>query len=622
VDCRPGTPEVRGVKTNSLPIVETLEDRRLLTVFTVTTTADSGTGSLRWAINASNNTPGVDTIAFDITSADKVIRPTSALPAIYDAAIVNGATQPGYAGKPLIQIDGGEAGSGVDGIKLYGNDTLIGLSITGFSGQGVTTIPRTDVKYGGNVIQDNWIGLNLAGQADGNGLHDIGLYSTGNVVGGPRASERNVLGSSTGGDGVWIMGGIFGGSNGDNTVENNLIGVDPTGTAARPNINGIGIQNSPSDVILNNIISGNSNDGIVILGTSTGVIIRGNRIGTDATGTLSIANQWYGIEQQASGGVIGGTLAAQRNIISGNGEAGIVFYQSGSSGNLVEGNYIGTDITGDKALGNGQQGICFSGAAGNVIGGSAAGAGNVIAANGDEGIGIFPGSGEVVQGNRIGVAANGKALGNASFGIDVINGSSNCIIGGVHRGQGNIIADNGETGVWIGDGTPVLGNTIYGNGGDGVAVSGGTGTDILDDAIYSNGGLAIDLGFNGPTPNHTGGVSGPNNFQNFPLITNAAQSSTAITLSGTFNSAPNSAFTLDFYGAAAAKDGMGQAQFLIGTITVRTDSKGNASFNSTFALTLPARWIISGTATDTNGNTSEFSPAVAWTLVTTRRRRR
>src|SRR5258708_11896625 len=145
--------------------LEPLEARLLMTVFTVTNTGDSGAGSLRWAMDQSNNTPGVDTIAFNIPSADKTIRLTSALFGFYDAAIVDATTQPGYAGKPLVRIDGSFIPGTPDGIKLYGGCTLKGLSITGFGGQGVTTVPHNS---GGNIIQYNWIGLDQNASAAGN----------------------------------------------------------------------------------------------------------------------------------------------------------------------------------------------------------------------------------------------------------------------------------------------------------------------------------------------------------------------------------------------------------------------------------------------------------------------
>src|SRR2546423_6280514 len=121
--------------------VEPLEERRLLAVFTVTSTADAGTGSLRWAMDQSNATAGFDTIAFNIAGAEKTIHVTSELFGFYDAALVDGTTQPGYAGKPLVRVAGSWAAGAIDGIKLYGGCTPKGLSVTGFGSQGGTTVP-------------------------------------------------------------------------------------------------------------------------------------------------------------------------------------------------------------------------------------------------------------------------------------------------------------------------------------------------------------------------------------------------------------------------------------------------------------------------------------------------
>lgn len=419
--------------------LESLEQRQLLTVFTVTNTADSGTGSLRWALDSSNNTPGVDTIAFNLTASDKTIRPTSALPMVYDPAIVDGRTQPGYAGQPLVRIDGSLAGA-TDGLKMFGGSTLEGLCVTGFDGQGITTIPIANSGYGGNVIRYNWVGVDLTGAAAPNDSHNVGIYSPGNVI------NANVLGASTTGDGIWVMGNIFNSTNGYNTIENNLIGLDPTGTQARTTLDGIGIQDSPYDAVWNNVIAGATNDGILVRGSSTGFVIQGNLIGTDRTGTVAIGNAWYGIEVQSDHGTIGGTVASLRNVVANSGKAGIVFWLSGAHDNVVQGNYIGTDVTGTHAMGNAEQGIAFSDAGPNLVGGTTAGTGNVICANGHEGVGVFPGTGEVIEGNRIGVDAAGHAMGNGTWGVTVINTSSGCVV------SGNVIANNPSADVWAYDG--------------------------------------------------------------------------------------------------------------------------------------------------------------------------
>ncbi len=111
-------------------------------------------------------------------------------------------------------------------------------------------------------------------------------------------------------------------------------------------------------------------------------VIVGNRIGTDAAGTAAVGNRLYGIVVSSGGNTIGGTSAADRNLISGNGR-GIMFIGSSAASNDVIGNYIGTNAAGTSALSNGIHGIVFNVAgAGNQIGGAGAGEGNVIAASG------------------------------------------------------------------------------------------------------------------------------------------------------------------------------------------------------------------------------------------------
>src|SRR5438445_7818979 len=132
--------------------VEPLESRLLLTVFTVSNTNDTGAGSLRDALTQSNNTVGVDTIAFNITAASKVIRPASPLPDLWDPGILDGTTQPGYAGKPLIQINGTAAGAGATGMKMWGGSTLKGVSLTGFGGGAIDMFNR---GFGGNNVQSS-----------------------------------------------------------------------------------------------------------------------------------------------------------------------------------------------------------------------------------------------------------------------------------------------------------------------------------------------------------------------------------------------------------------------------------------------------------------------------------
>jgi hypothetical protein len=455
-------------------LIESLEDRLLLAVFTVTNTSDSGPGSLRAALQQSDASPGIDTIAFNITSADKTIHASAGFDC-WNAVIIDGTTQPGYAGKPLVRVDGAGTAAGTDGFRLGGGCTLKGLSITGFGGEGIGL--ATGTGAGGNAVQANWIGVTPSGAAAPNAGQGIGVYTPGNLIGGPNKGDGNLI-SANAGYAVWIMGGIFGNDAPSNIVQNNLIGTTADGLSSLGTYNGIGIQNSPNNQLLANVIAGaqeiqpnSGGDGILLSGAkTTGTIIKANYIGTDITGTKALPNQQYGIEIQTANNVIGGASPADRNIISGNLKAGVIFYQSNAAGNLVQGNYIGTDVTGTKALGNAQQGVAFAESAGsNTIGGTAAGAGNTIASNGDVGIAMFPGNGEIIQGNRIGIGVGGQALGNKSYGIVAYN-STGTAIGGPTAAAGNVIAYNALQGIGPVDaGADKGNNTLFGNLGDPVS---------------------------------------------------------------------------------------------------------------------------------------------------------
>src|SRR5207244_11591238 len=209
----------------------------------------------------------------------------------------------------------------------------------------------------------------------------------------------------------------------------------------------------------------------------------GNLIGTNAAGTAAVPNSG-GIAFDGSNNTIGGTTPGARNSISGHSGYGIrLSLDSTTMRNLIQGNYIGTDITGTVALGNvtvGMQIFAFQEPTGvNTIGGTTAGARNIISANGDNGI-LLQSSNILIQGNYIGTDVNGKAdLGNGTSGLFVQN--SNDTIGGTVAGAGNVIAFNGQKNAGITNSSGVY------------LISSGTGDAILGNSIFSNAGLGIDL---------------------------------------------------------------------------------------------------------------------------------
>jgi CSLREA domain-containing protein len=446
--------------------------------FTVTKTADTNDGScdadcsLREAIIAANNNPGQDTIAFNIGSGAQTISPTSVLPNITESVIIDGTTQPGFAGNPLIEIDGTNAGTNVFGLTVGGDHcTVKGLVINRFKG----------------------------------------------------------------GYGIFVSG------TGNHTISGNYIGLDLTGTVAQGNFTGIGISSA------NNII--------------------------------------------------GGTTAAERNVISGNDfNSGIGISGPAATDNLIEGNYIGTDVTGTISLGNAIGIYVIQSCSNNTIGGATPGARNLISGNGASGITIET-TGNKVQGNYIGTKADGtSALGNP-YGVNLLSASHDNVIGGTGAGEGNVIAFNNGYGV--------------------LAAKGSLHNGILGNSIFSNQQLGIDLGGDGVTPNDAldvdTGAQTANEFQNYPAITTITPNGANTDISGSLNSLANTQFRLEFFSNTAADaTGFGEGQKYLGFTNVTTNGSGDvASFTFTVPTASIAGNFLTATATDPLNNTSEFSQVKA-----------
>ncbi len=584
-------------------------------------------------------------------------------------------------------------GSGVTGVQIFGN-------YVGVASNGVTALPNTgDGIYLEQGVQSNTVGGNLAGQRNlisGNGANGVHLYGSGTTY---------------------------------NTVQGNYIGIASNGVTTLPNIgSGVYIEDGPQSNTIGgdlagqgNLISGNGGDGIQFYGSGTSYnTVQGNYIGVASNGVTALPNAAIGIylEFGPQSNSIGGTLAGQGNLISGNGGDGIQFYGSGTSGNTVQDNYIGTTKTGLSPLGNGGVAVSFRfGANSNTLGGTTTAARNLLCASTNQGIFIDSASNEVVQGNYIGVGADGATpLGNGlvptntQVGIYVLVGESN-LIGGAVAGVGNVISANGNDGVQffgqgnsynivqgnyigttatglgslgngasglsflygpqtntVGGATAAAKNVISGNSGVGLFLAGasniivqgnniGVGSDgvtalgngqqgillqsgattnviglglngagaaniIADNAyegiimyssntlgnsirgnpIYSNGVTYGDLGINlvGPAP-------GPNNLQNYPVITNASVVLGSTTISGTLNSTANRGFLIDVYrNTTPDASGYGQGQVYVGGTTLSTGGGGNGSFTLTSAGGFAGQYFTAIATDETTGNSSEF----------------
>ncbi|HKI20457.1 MAG TPA: hypothetical protein VKA15_21390, partial [Isosphaeraceae bacterium] len=493
------------------PRLEWMEDRTLLSTFLVSNTADSGLGSLRQAILDSNAATGAtNTIDFDIAGAGaQTIVPLSPLPAITYPVLIDGDSQPGYAGTPLIELNGSQAGGG-DGLTITGAGvTVRGLDINGFA-QGAG-IHMTGTSATGNWIYGDFLGTDSTGtQAEPNDYGvEIDGGASGNLIGTNGdgvndQAERNLISGNLFA-GVWITGQ---GTDG-NAVAGNFVGTDISGSVALNNGtqpvgdsqgyyfgggvviaagasgNRIGTDGaSVDDVGERNVIAGSDNDAIDIYGTGTDAnVVAGNFIGTDVTGTrsLGIAGDGVFLAEGSSFNWIGvnpngGTVVGDEgNLISGSGYDGVAIV-AGSNGNVVAGDRIGTDVTGAVALGNSGNGVEIDYSSGNTIGGTGTGGADVISGNQGSGVSLNGASDNLVEGDFIGTDITGTvALGNAQSGVLIDNYAETNTIGGTAAVGGNLITDNFGPGVVVGNsvgdysaGDEITANRIFGNAGQAI----------------------------------------------------------------------------------------------------------------------------------------------------------
>ena len=753
--------------------------------FTVTNTNDSGGGSLRKAIQDANGASGPDTINFNIPGGGPhTITPASPLPAITGNVTINGASEPDFAGTPVVELNGASAGSS-DGLMLAasaGGSVIRALVINRFDRNGIV------LSGDGNRIQTCYIGTNATGtSALPNGL---GVWISGgasdNLVGGDSPSVRNVI-SGNAGPGVLIggatttdnvvagnsigtnkartvalpntigvligakahgntVGGTGGNSNlisgntldgvqvsgpgtVDNLVRGNRIGLNGAGSGGIPNArNGVSISDGAKRTsVQGNVISANVLVGVSLFGTGTsgnrifgnkigtnpagtadlgndigikiaagasgnevfggnvisgndvravdiadpgtnGNIVRGNLVGLNAAGTLALPNpNGFFIHNGAANTRIGGTTAADRNVISGNSSRGIEVSINAPTGTIIQGNYIGLDAAGTGEVPNNTGVILLAGATGTKIGGTVAGARNVISGNTSHGVFVGDSNtvGTVIQGNRIGTNAAGTAdRGNGGSGVHLGQGVVDVLVGGASPKARNLISGNTNGVLLVGSatdlvvrgnfigtnaaGTGNLGNSQHGiavgggahdnliggtgagtgnliafNGGDGVLIGSdaaqaafglsspaGENNRVLGNRIRSNGGLGIDLGPNDGVTNNDGDDvdTGPNRLQNFPVLLTAESGGGVTHVTGFLDSLPTRPYRLEFFvDQSPDPSGHGEARIFAGAITVTTDGLGQAPFEGVFPVGASPGDVVSATATDQFGNSSELS---------------
>jgi len=484
--------------------------------FIVTNTNDDGPGSLRQAILDAGATAGPDTIIFNIpavvpghdgNTGTWTIQPLTELPPLTnDGTFIDGYSQSINQGNtnpdgPEIVLDGGNLGDNTSGLVINSSNNVIRDFV-------INRFKKTGILIHGDGVRDNWIRSNFIGT---------------------NASGNEAMGNE---DGLIIY---------DNAAHNTIGG---------------------GGAVEGNVISGNHRNGLYLTFSNNNTVI-GNKIGTDVTGELSLGNEENGIHfgEYTTENIIGGNVSGERNIISGNKRFGILLYGGHVQDNIILGNFIGIDVSGNSILQN-QYGIMLGReTSGTIIGGLSLGEGNVI--SGNERAGILIGGENAdnnrIIGNFIGTGADGESdMGNEQYGIDLANGTQHNQIG-----PANVIRYNGWSGVSVWGST-----TLYNR--------------ITQNSISNNRYQGIKHSYGG----------------------NADLPSPVITGTGSVEGTAPANSTVELF---SDPDDEGMTY----EATVKADGSGNFTWDGT--ATGP---YVTATATDENGNTSEFSNAVSITGLT------
>jgi parallel beta-helix repeat protein len=640
----------------------------------------SGNCTLRAAIEESNDEAGIQTIEFSITgTADftnntqngYTIKPGTALPSLTDTVIIDGYSQPGALantavapnplnGTLLIEIDGTNAGVSQNGLNNSANDSEIrGLVINRFT-NGCINIDGDDVK-----IYGNYCGTDPTGTIDQGNLNGVGSgpSSGDNVsIGGSLPGQRNVISGNDDGalsinidhDG-WIVRGNYIG-----VAADGITGLGNGGVGGNPSIDDVvdtivGGPN-PADA---NVISDNNGHGIAPFNAQR-TIIQGNFIGVGYDGTTALGNGAEGITFG------GGSIDVQviSNVIANNGNNGVGFYQS-SNGGIVDGNTItnnsqygvsfdtsnngtvtnntisentqgGVNIgnVSDNAIvqnntitNNNGQGVAIFNSSSTLVGGTSS-QGNQLSGNTQAGVAVYTFSG-VSDGNTV----QGNIIEDSLFGVAIISGATNTLVGGATTDRGNTIRNNSEGGVVIAritaaivpvsftpTGNSILGNSIYNNALG--SFNSGLGIDLAEFIDTSSPPDGIPESFNeiGITNNDSSDTdSGANDLVNFPVLSSFTQSGTTASVLYALDAAdsPSNQYRVEFFANDTADpSGHGEGQTYLGAVTTAPGSDLTANFTLPNGTNLTGKQISATTTAIDNttnsgfGSTSEFSGVV------------
>ncbi len=379
------------------------------------------------------------------------------------------------------------------------------------------------------------------------------------------------------------------------TPANLMIVLD--GINAGVDADGLVLSSGSSGSTVRGLVIGNFDEhGIVI--NSADNRVRCNHVGLNADGISPMGNNGEGILITGAGNIIGETgTAAFRNVVSANGNAGV--YLGGADDTLVINNFVGTTADGLSSLGNEFGGVYVGGDNNEirrvVIGGKGFPYGP------DFGIRINSRENNLILDNDIGVARDGTTpLLDLGIGIEIIGDAFDNIIGGTGAGEANRIANVDGEGVRIATsiaGTPVQ-NQIRGN------------------AIYASGGLGIDLGGDGVDVNDPGdGDTGENERQNYPVLTSTPGS---FIVQGAIDGHPFTSYDVDVYRSESCDpSGYGEGQQYLVTVGVATGGSGEEAFLVDLTGLVSNGNVVTATATDPLGNTSEFSACVTVSAIAT-----